>query len=254
MFKAIRSRLNATGVVVVLVLVFAMSGGAFAAGRYLITSTKQIKPSVLAQLKGKAGPAGGNGANGAAGGVGPAGAAGPQGPGGPQGPQGPQGPTGPQGEKGKDGTTGFTDTLPSGKTLKGDWSITAVLPGAFAFEGAISTAVSFGIPLAGAPAPVYVRAPTKEQEEKHEFPPTPAGCTGNVEDPGAEPGHLCVFARSEVNVGALSVCSSSDPVGLCVFGSAGVIGTADPRGFLLAGVDAEKGAVFANGSWAVTAE
>ena len=36
-----------------LALIFAMSGGAYAASHYLITSTKQIKPSVLGHLKGK---------------------------------------------------------------------------------------------------------------------------------------------------------------------------------------------------------
>jgi hypothetical protein len=39
-------------------LVFAMAGGAVAAGGYLITSTNQIKPSVLRSLKGKRGSAG----------------------------------------------------------------------------------------------------------------------------------------------------------------------------------------------------
>jgi hypothetical protein len=53
-----RGRLSYANVVVTLALVFAMSGGAFAAGRYLITSTKQIKPSVLKQLQGKAGAIG----------------------------------------------------------------------------------------------------------------------------------------------------------------------------------------------------
>jgi hypothetical protein len=48
-------------------LVLAMSGGALAAGHYLITSTKQIKPSVLRQLKGARGPRGATGPKGSAG-------------------------------------------------------------------------------------------------------------------------------------------------------------------------------------------
>jgi hypothetical protein len=61
-------------------LVFAMSGAAVAANHYLIKSTSQISPKVLAQLKGKsgpAGPAGPAGETGAAGARGPAGPAGP---------------------------------------------------------------------------------------------------------------------------------------------------------------------------------
>jgi hypothetical protein len=52
-----RRRLGYANVVATVALVFAMSGGAFAASKYLLTSTKQIKPSVLAKLKGNRGPA-----------------------------------------------------------------------------------------------------------------------------------------------------------------------------------------------------
>ncbi len=48
-----RGRLSYANVVVTLALVFAMSGGAYAAGWYVITSTKQISPNVLEVLKGQ---------------------------------------------------------------------------------------------------------------------------------------------------------------------------------------------------------
>jgi hypothetical protein len=53
MLSRLRGQINASTVVATLALVFAMSGGAYAASQYLITSIKQIKPSVRAQLKGK---------------------------------------------------------------------------------------------------------------------------------------------------------------------------------------------------------
>jgi hypothetical protein len=70
-----------------LALFFALGGTAIAAKHYLITSTSQIKPSVLAKLKAK------NGAPGPAGPVGPQGAQGPPGQQGPRGERGPEGPS-----------------------------------------------------------------------------------------------------------------------------------------------------------------
>jgi hypothetical protein len=66
-----------TAIIAGLALFIALGGSAAAARHYLVTSTSQIKPSVLKKLKGNAG------AQGAAGQTGAAGATGPQGPAGP---------------------------------------------------------------------------------------------------------------------------------------------------------------------------
>ena len=83
-----RKRLSYANVTATLALVFAMSGGALAANHYLITSTKQINPSVLKKLTGKAGAPGSAGATGA---TGPGGATGPAGATGGTGKEGPAG-------------------------------------------------------------------------------------------------------------------------------------------------------------------
>lgn len=75
-------------------LVLAMSGGALAAGHYLITSTKQIKPSVLQHLKGARGPRGAAGPKGSAGLAGAQGSAGAAGLAGATGQSGSTGPPG----------------------------------------------------------------------------------------------------------------------------------------------------------------
>jgi hypothetical protein len=172
MFSKIRRRITYVNVAVTVALVFTMSGGAFAAGHYLITSTKQISPKVLKQLKGANGTAGANGAAGPAGPVGPAGPAGPAGTGSPGGP-GPEGKAGANGTsvtstalaKGnascKEGGSEFTSasgkttacngkegspwtaagTLPSEKTETGTWSVSG--------EGAhLFASISFPIRLA----------------------------------------------------------------------------------------------------------
>ena len=133
MFSTLRKRLHVspTTVIATLALVFAMTGGAYAANKFLITSTKQISPKVLKALKGASGKNGAAGPAGPAGpaGAGTAGAAGPQGPAGPagaaakgdNGAPGAEGKEGKEGKPGKDGTTGFTEFLPSGETETGTW-------------------------------------------------------------------------------------------------------------------------------------
>ena len=168
-----RKHLTYANVVATLALFLeAVSGGAaYAAIHYLITSTKQIKPSVLSALKGKVGPAGTAGAPGANGSNGSPGEKGAQGEKGPQGNPGSNGSNGSNGKSvisseeakgghcaeggsnfevegsGKktyacDGDTGFTETLPPGETETGTWGYTG--PGT---GGTQNVPISFPIPL-----------------------------------------------------------------------------------------------------------
>jgi hypothetical protein len=162
MFSRIRRRFTFANVAMTLALVFAMSGGAYAAKHYLITSTKQISPKVLRQLKGtngRNGTNGVNGTNGKDGAVGAKGDAGPQGVEGKEGKAGLTGATGATGAKGLAGPEGVCSTancvLPKGVSLKGMWAVRD--SHATGFEGLV-TAVSFNIPLASAPTP-HVIAP-----------------------------------------------------------------------------------------------
>jgi Collagen triple helix repeat (20 copies) len=94
-----------------LALIFAMTGSAVAATHYLITSSKQISPKVLKELKapgktGATGPAGSSGAQGPQGVPGPSGAAGAKGEKGDKGNEGPKGATGNEGPEGQPGPEG----------------------------------------------------------------------------------------------------------------------------------------------------
>src|SRR5580698_7349257 len=142
MFSAIRNRMHLTPAtaIAMLALVFAMTGGAFAAGHYLITSTKQISPKVLKALAGKNGANGASGAQGAAGPAGPAGPAGKEGPAG----KGEKGETGLAGPTGPEGKTGFTKTLPAGETETGTWAFAGTPEGG---ENGVLVPLSFNIPL-----------------------------------------------------------------------------------------------------------
>ena len=103
MLSSLRKRVTFARVLMTVAAVFAMTGGAYAAGKYVITSTKQISPKVLKQLKGKTGAAGPTGATGPAG---PAGPTGPAGASGSAGEKGAAGEPGAPGEKGPQGATG----------------------------------------------------------------------------------------------------------------------------------------------------
>jgi hypothetical protein len=153
---------------------------------------------------------------------------------GPAGPAGPKGDTGAAGAPGSTGPPGpFIDTLPSGKTLKGEWSI--VDKAAAANDQAGGPSVSFVIPLASRPTKHYI-APGG---------PTPTGCLGDATNPGASPGHLCVFAVEQINTGAPLICSWEESE---------CYGTQASRfGFGIAASATAPGTIETDGSWAVTA-
>jgi hypothetical protein len=199
--------------VAVLALVFAVSGGAYAAGSYLITSTKQISPSVLAQLKGNASA---NDAKGASGAQGPAGAA----------------------------ETGSVvgGTLPKGATETGTYAVSTVNREK---EELATSAISFPITLKRVPVETSV-IPLGGS--------LPEGCKGTPAEPGAAPGHLCVFEGK---------ADFLRPDGLhtlhlaIVEGAAGGLGAETTGAELVFQAETPKKigeTVFGEGTWAVTAE
>jgi hypothetical protein len=244
----LRRRFTYSNVVATLALVFAMSGGALAASKYLITSAKQIKPSVLSSLKGKAGPAGATGAAGAAGAVGPAGTAGAQGPSGSPGPAGELGAPGAEGKAGKNGANGaagkegspWTDkgTLPEGATETGVWAAGAVATGATG-STSLKAAISFEVPLAKRLDPTHI----------HIFEGTtvPAGCSGTVVEEfavaelKAAPGELCIWVNPNSRVTASQI--SPEDMESLNLGS----GT---HGLVLEAEGSEE--TYFQGTWAVT--
>lgn len=169
MLNAIRRSLSLPTAIAVVALVFAMTGGAFAAKDYV------TGPAKASKHKSKRGPRG---------------LRGPRGKHGPRGPQGPKGDTGPQGPKGATGDPwtagGF---LPSGKSLAGTW-IAGVGPELGFGKGAAAAAISFGIPLSAAPEIVIVK---KEQEGKEHA----AECPGSLAVPLAAKGKLCLYTGQE---------------------------------------------------------
>ena len=76
-----------TTILLAAIVAVGLTGSAYAAGRYVITSTGQIKPSVLKQLRGNRGPRGLTGRQGTTGATAP------------------PGPTGAQGAPGSDGAS-----------------------------------------------------------------------------------------------------------------------------------------------------
>jgi len=279
MFSTLRNRFGIPGVISTIALVFAMTGGAFAA-KYLITSPSQIKPSVLKKLKGP------QGATGAAGAQGPAGAAGAAGEKGANGANGTNGAPGEKGEKGAAGTNGKSvkveeaaeedcefggviveeegvpasgepvcsgepgekgdpwtpdNTLPKGAQLTGAWSLNA--NAATAGFGVYGVApISFPIQLKEKLEADKVHYSTESNFKDFDGPGgVELGCKGETEFPSAPEGHLCVYRGLSENVTFAGITS------LALSSSP----EANPAGALLY-FEVGGNEAIALGSWAVT--
>ncbi len=263
MFQRVRRQITPSALIAVVALVFAATGGAFAAtggggggsspakasastGRAGTITATAAKKKSRAPARGPAGPRGAAGAAGPAGPPGAAGLAGPAGLTGPKGETGaagaaggtgPQGPQGPQGPAGANGTTGFTETLPKEKTETGTWSM---VTGKFlvAAGGAVGIApISFTIPLASAVEVDHVKI------EPEGYNGTELACPSTQEErengkvAKAEPGFLCVYTSSENFVEHITALETSAN-GVLIYGKS----------------KEEHEGEFAYGTWAVTAE
>ncbi len=257
-------------VVATLAMVFAMSGGAYAAKQYLITSTSQISPKVLKALRGKAGNAGAPGARGE---TGPAGAVGPAGAAqtGAKGEPGSPGSPGNNGESvsgkefasskgtckagGSEFKVGTTTTyacngspwtaggtLPEGATETGVWGAAGMPDPSKGANGAMTAAISFAIPLPQAPTANIVKLGEGEGEAKQNL---PAGCKGNVNEPKAEAGHLCIFVgEGTENVSLLFPGNAESAEGG---------GEAGKTGALVLALAKEAAGMAVQGTWAAAA-
>ena len=195
MLSRLREHFGTAGLVVaIMALVAALAGGAIAA------NGGSDDGQATASAKGKQGPRGKTGKTGKTGPQGPAGPAGPQGPAGPKGDTGAPGSNGTNGTNGATGATGATGKNGAAGTPgePGEpWTVGNVLPpeatetGVWRFVANTDefqyVPISFPIPLAPADADsITYKALGKEN------PPT-TECPGNVEDPKAAPGYLCVY-------------------------------------------------------------
>src|SRR4051794_434275 len=109
------------GLVIAVVALFIALGGTAFGAHFLITSTSQIKPSVLKKLRAKRGPAGVKGATGASGPAGPAGPQGKEGATGKEGAPGIEGTPGKEGPAGKEGKEGPPASLTKLEEVRGEF-------------------------------------------------------------------------------------------------------------------------------------
>jgi hypothetical protein len=157
------------------------------------------------------------------------------------------------------GTTGFTEFLPTGKTETGTFAIPKIeITEAQVAEeiesvSLTSAPISFAIPLEAPLGPSEVHfVSTEEQEESS----APSQCPGSVETPLAEEGNLCLYQGGTLIQEANAEGEEEARVAK-IFPATGT--TSSAAGASTAGADAlvvikaGEGAVFMQGTWALTA-
>jgi|GEM_PF-5175612 len=137
-------------------------------------------------------------------------------------PKGPRGATGPAGI--------YPEQLTSGKTLSRPFGTSDFATAANQYQ---YEAITFPIPLASAPTPVFLGVGD----------PPNSNCPGSPEAPQALPGYLC-FYESASDGGSIIIF---DPVGV------GTPGTSGKAGTLLRMAATAAGSYSTRGYWAVTA-
>jgi hypothetical protein len=294
MFTRLRKHLSYTKIAVTLGVLFIMTGSAYAAKKYIITSTKQISPSVLKKLEGKQGPAGPTGSTGPAGQAGAPGAKGESGAAGTPGQKGEKGEKGEGGEEGEPGANGTSVTskeVPAGNANCEDggsefkaaenktsfacngkegspWVAGGTLPSGQSEKGAWS---AFGEPAnvtgVGVPAVMTSLSFTIPLTKAPKVNVVAIGAKGlgsgtcpttsEASKPEAEPGNLCIFVANKLN--------ATEPIGESVFSpEAEVFGAGKEQAgrtgaLLLIVKEIEEGKFTTGplsmyGTWAVTAE
>jgi hypothetical protein len=231
--------------VAILALVLALVGGAYAAGGLTKSQEKQVT-KIAKKYAGKPGATGAPGAAGTNGTNGKDGASGTNGTNG----KGvviaaPASPGCPAGGKSIEvegsgvksnicngNPAQYPQELPSGHTLTGHWAASGFGSAGFPNPGTghVVGAVSYPISLAAVPA-----GPNQHFIKEGEAPPT--GCSGTPEEPQADPGNLCIFTQTEINV------QNFNP-----------IQSIDKTGFVYSDFTAAAGSAIIIGTWAVTAE
>jgi len=175
MLTLVRNNFGIPGVVAVVALVFAMSGGALAARDYLGGPSKSHERYTTKAKRVLRGPRG---------------LRGPEGPPG-QGLRGPQGETGAPGPRGPEGNPWMAGgTLPSGRTESGTWIAGVFGPEVEPGVSEGGSSISFGMRLT-LPPDVYLIA--KGQEGKEHV----AECPGSVALPQASKGSLCLYTAED---------------------------------------------------------
>lgn len=247
MLHRIHNRLGTAGVILALVaLVAALGGTAFAALPGLnAKQKKEVKK--IAKRFAKAGPQGPQGLPGAPGAQGTAGAAGSN---------GKEGARGAEGEPGEAGACSVSVPdclLPPGATETGAWSF--INRGIESFETEVESVKSshtFGVEegLVSLSFPLQVLPlPDKFSASQNWIAPGESStdeCPGNVEEPEAAPGEICLYAKEIVNAGDNA---SHEPQFTDFFNPGSALSAGFTVGFKLQA--GKQG--YGYGTWAVTA-